>query len=827
MSQQKHKRKFSDATVIALGAGAVTGGLGAARTYVQRGVNPNKITVSGGAITDKGERVSTVFNSQREAWGKALRGVGIQVEEQANYSVNSEGKYKPKINTVSDKVSGKPLAEIHVGAHPKKTILGIARDRILGKTQYRAFSDFGPGNLETGRYYLGGKNWMRAPKTPVYDRNIVPGGDLIKTQRALKSNINVETIPTNKIFADVSKVHTTTGKPTKILLSAGTGYVWPKTLPGKEKDLEIIYKSIKAVHPEHELTILGGPHVGEYESILKTFAEKNKDKIKYVSKTDAAGMRDLYKGHHISMMAPGSTTAEIAAMKGAKPKVIGLGLSGEKHFKHNTEWFDKKHGGAEFYDLKKGYNEQTLTSTLSKLKKKGVPSNVSTEVLTSDIEKVVSTATKDFKAKKLFTKRLKYGGGALLAAGGLLALKDVMTKTSSLKRNEENVLKDRILPVAGVSMGVRAVENKLLDIKSKKLDFASLNEVKDYYKDLKSGDVIALKDKFTRGIGHPIIVVDAKGIYDWPSAEGWKAGLRAKKVSSRAKMDPDRPHRLKGKIVEAYPGDKVVRVGSLEGKLTDLTHVREPFVDASGKKGTRTRFDRSVSRELGGIYRDTDLDTKKLKKVMQTVEVNTEKGLYKYKPLSRGAKILPGCGAKGNCVAFAQGILNAAKREGAVSSKPTNLPSKFIEGLKEIKPARTPTLSKTNFLTPLLAVEGALRLKKGIEQGDSTQTAVGAGEIGAGVVINLSKRVNAAVNNIGGFVAQSVGGMPVETILATMDKLKGNKSTKYLEAGRDFLRRNPKFSKTLGVSMLAVPAAYGVSGGFNWVKDKLDAKSLS
>jgi hypothetical protein len=429
----------------------------------------------------------------------------------------------------------------------------------------------------------------------------------------------------------------------------------------------------------------------------------------------------------------------------------------------------------------------------------------------------VSTAKKDLQSSKKFTKNLRKGGKILAGVGAVGLAGSYLLKQSAKKKNilDSETTKGVAISSAA-AFSIRAAENKLHDISSRKVDFASFDEVKKYYKDVKKGDIVFFKDSFARGKGHPVVVTST-AYHDWPDDKGWKKGIRSKKVLPDAPIDPKRPYRGKGKIMEAYPGSTVAREGSLEGKLFQTAHVSEKYIDPSTKKTSeRQVFSRKHARELGAIHRYADLDPKKLTKLEKTVQTKMKQGKVKYNPLVFKTKFEKDCVIKGTCVTFAHGLTEKA-RKASVSTK-VIMPAELAKVMPVLKKARTPSLGKSNFFAPVLVAEGLMRTYKGLKKDDATDTLTGAATTAVGVASNVSKRVSSAINVGGGFAAQATGGLILETPAVIKDVIKGktkDSSVSAVQATRKFLRRHKGLTKGVGTVALGIPAIYAIHKGLD------------
>ena len=133
-----------------------------------------------------------------------------------------------------------------------------------------------------------------------------------------------------------------------------------------------------------------------------------------------ADMPKLLTGKDFIFMAPGSTVAELAAIKGYKPKVIAfkkqheiLGPQGQ--FESNPKWYRKAVGGIESIDVHKITGDK-IVDGLNSVEKQTVNSEP-IHMQTSDVLKIKNTVRADTEVAKVFTKNLKTSGKFALGAG--------------------------------------------------------------------------------------------------------------------------------------------------------------------------------------------------------------------------------------------------------------------------------------------------------------------------------------------------------------------------------------------------------------------------
>jgi len=414
-----------------VGAGAASAGLaglGFTRQRFQKKVDPTQIDILAGTSSHGAGKGYTVFDTQRKAWAEELRKTIPRVYE---YGVRDIlYKYKPGRYPVTTSMpSAKSVAEFHVG-HPGQSVIRTLINRIVkGQPQYRIFSDFGPGNLNQPEMFLGGKNWMKAPRSPIYTRNIVPGGKHFDTPKAQKRNISVTTIPTSPVFEKSKSNIRLFPRTKRVLVSSGSGVAWEKQFPIESRNFEAMSE---ALGKNYKVTVLGGPNISaEYDEYLKEFSKKNKQ-FKYIQKVDQRGVGKLYRKSDIVMMVPGSTSAEFAAMPGRKPKVIAVipakGQSLE-HLKSNAKWLEKEIGGTVTFNMPTKATAKDYSNIFSKIEKSVNPSKKSIKIKPKEIQKIYKTVLKDFGKAQKTTRLIKRMGLAGLGVTGIgLALNSVVKK---------------------------------------------------------------------------------------------------------------------------------------------------------------------------------------------------------------------------------------------------------------------------------------------------------------------------------------------------------------------------------------------------------------
>ena len=437
--------KLSPKEKAAVGVTAAGGGLlavGLNRQRLQSKIDPNLISLRGGQTAPKPgvKATTTVFDTQRKAWARKFEEAGYKTEQFANFDVNRGGprtRYflpgKHRL-TPSPSPGKRPLVELELGRNFRMPHTLLPVERLLtGKQKYRVFTDFGPASQKSGVLYKKfSPNWMYAPKGPWYQRNVVPGGDVLLTGKANKPNINVKTIPTSDVFEKGKSIKATTPGRKTFTMMAGTGYVWDVTLPGKQKDLDQVVKALDTKYGKnYRLNILGGPNVGlipgGYDKMFEAQAKARPDTVKYIPKTDLKGVRKLYQETDVALMAPGSMMSEMATLEGYKPRTIALRPHKEKHFIPNIEWLQKRMGGVQRLDTNK-FTVPDIVRAVSAVEEQAAPTTKAIRFESKDVHEIVRTARKDLEASKKFTKKLKVVGG-VGAAIGATAL-----ATSQIKR---------------------------------------------------------------------------------------------------------------------------------------------------------------------------------------------------------------------------------------------------------------------------------------------------------------------------------------------------------------------------------------------------------
>ena len=596
------------------------------------------------------------------------------------------------------------------------------------------------------------------------------------------------------------------GKDRKIITLGSGGFG-----SGVEEKVTAVLKHIKG-RKDVDLVVPYGE--ANPKALLKL--QKKNPHLKLLGNIPNKDYTALLGGSNVNIVYGGSSSvAEALASQN-----INVGYTTNKRLKSNPVivknfGYAKQNFGMENFAADEGKNfGKFLHKSLDEGNRK--PYIESSKKFTREASKYKENFLKNIKINEK-TPKLK-GAGKILAGIGLVGLAAKFIKESSASKKDDLKVSGAI---AGSALGLRYAEHAMHDIASKKFDFKDFKEVKKYYKDVKSGDVIFFKDSFSRGKAHPIVVTDTREI-SWPTPKNWEKGMRDK-PGSPSKV---RPFSTKGKIMEAYPGNTVVREKSLDMVLEEATHVSKDIKDPKTGKITQKRvFDPTKARHLGGIYRAEDLDSKKFNKNLKIIRKNIDKEKYDYSALKTKFDLAPKCGkrGKGTCITFVQSLVDSSR------ATPTNsvamVPDSLTKNLKVIKMSKTPTMGRTNFLTPVLGLEGAHRIYKGIKNEDTKETAIGAAEVGVAAAINLKKNVNSGINAVGGFASQSVGGKISELPYKVL-------GTKGKSALSKFLAANPRTPKNIGALALGIPAIYGLHKGMDWIsnsgkKRKKGMKKLS
>lgn len=406
------------------------GAIALSRKIYQSKIDPNRVDITGGfsdALKVKGKTYTTVFNTQRSQWADLFRESGHKVNEYGrNNKLRAFDTFIPlPIDRAIKKETTKshPLVSLHVGSGPAYEAKAYLKDKLLGGTTYRIFSDFGPGSQQQPRYDMsqGAKNMMHAPTDKSYKRNIVPGGeDLPGTIEAQKDNINVTSIPTQSRKWNAS-IPNPKKKPL-VSMSYGSGHVWSSNrFPNHEKHFDTILKGLDEHYGKgnYRLSILGGPNVSvQFDKYFKNLKKERGKDYSYGTHTSQKGFMNLVTISDLHIMGPGSSIAEIAALKGKKPKIITMitdtPISPHQH--DNTQWARKHLGAVEEARLDKDFTVKKFKTLLKTVDAKApLASTKSVAAGAQDVAKIIETAHHDLKNSIYTTKRL--GRAALIAAG--------------------------------------------------------------------------------------------------------------------------------------------------------------------------------------------------------------------------------------------------------------------------------------------------------------------------------------------------------------------------------------------------------------------------
>lgn len=800
------------ASKLVMTAGAPIALAATTRALYQSNVNPNAVAITGGTSNKyvKNPAYATVFDTQVNAYAKEFKNAGHEVETFSGYNthagpgvVTTEGKTLklplPFKTRTSPPVEGVPILNIDVGSHIGAEGRSVLSRAMLGRVNYRAFSDFGPGNQNQRRLdpavgYQ--KNMMYAPHGKQYNRFIVPGGDLVPgTVPATKDNINVTSIPVTLTDVDEKKQPGTLYRPNNkkkplVSVTYGSGYGWsdPK-FPNKEQNFSSITQALDEEYGKgnYRLAILGGKNTSP--DFKDYFAKITKDNPDYYfgKKTGQKGVLNLLSKSDVTIMMPGSTSAELAAKPGYKPRIVALdpGMSLGGHFKYNTEWLNRSGHPAEIlYAGEKGLTKDDVKRAIAKSKISPQPTTESVKFGKPDVEKIMTKAREDFKHSVMFTKKMRNAGFATLAAGaglyGTNKLYDYLEKKSAREKRDAS---DVILP-AGITGGTIALTkgtaSHIKDNSDAKLDYKNFDEVLKDYSGVKKGDVVFFQGSFMQGKVHPIVITKANG----PESEY---------VEFAPRSYSDGPTNIKR--------------GVLKDKLKKMTH--------TNLNGPDDVYYSEFSRRLGGIYRGEKFNEAAFDKAMDVVKNNEEH--YKYSPLELNFDL---CKGKGTCVNFADRLMreSGAKPQGETAFLPHRIP----EGMTEVVAPRHVWKSKINSTSLGVTGLGAGTLYKGVRDDNTTEKVVGTGLMAGGAAIQISDKANLATNAATGFASDALGNMVVTTPATVADKISGHKgwAGSYSQSVSEWANRHPRVTKGVGGVMLGAPALYLATKGLS----KLDKK---
>jgi len=420
----------------------------------------------------------------------------------------------------------------------------------------------------------------------------------------------------------------------------------------------------------------------------------------------------------------------------------------------------------------------------------------------------------------------------------------------AVKFNEKDDASSSALAV-GAAFGVKGVERAAVELKNRRQDFRSLDEVLSHYKNTKPGDVLFFQETFTGGKGHPIVVLDSKSHYYWPTGEAWNRGIKSPiKVKSKdikdvlsAKQDSNygvehlkrilkgrsdinyrdfSPTPLKGKFFEIRPGNNPAEIGSLEGKLWEMSS-HQKKVHGPNRSFTWTReFSPNAARRLSSVWRSPDIDPSKITPNAEKFVEAGRAGKIRYNPINLGGFNLNKSCSSGHCI---QGADELLRMSGANRPNKAFFPKQLEQGLYKIKDSKTLATGKLNMLSPIMAMTGVSKIHEGLKENNSNKVLAGSATVGAGVAINTIDSVKDALNSIGGIASRAVGGMVLETPSKIVDKIKSIsngpteswKTTNY--ATQQWMGRHPKAAGRVGAVVLGLPAAYGIHKAIDKLSD--------
>lgn len=421
---------------------------------------------------------------------------------------------------------------------------------------------------------------------------------------------------------------------------------------------------------------------------------------------------------------------------------------------------------------------------------------------------------------------------------------------SSMKKDKESKLTNIYGPFAGAA-AIKGIERSIASVKNRRDDFKSYDEIMDYYKDTKPGDTLYFQETFMGGKGHPIIVLDGKSDYYWPTGDAYKAGIirplkvpqtpehialgraakanpalgqdHIKKILSEKGLDinPEafwgEPYR--GKFFEvraAQPGSGVnpVEIGSLEAKLKEAGTIKKRV------KGTNNQWVESFSpvaaRRLAGVYRSAgEVDSTRLSNNAEELLEKGRKGNVRYTVFAKKFDWDAPC-TKGHCLLGADELL---RRSGFKRGKPAITPGMMAENLVEVLPPKTKATGKINMLAPMLVGAGLVNTYTGNKEDNARKATVGMGVIGAGVGLNAITPVKDALSSLGGIVNRTLGGFIMEQPVKAIDKYRSRggryipeRETKIF-ALKEWFNRHPQGAGRVGALALGIPASYGLYKG--------------
>lgn len=332
---------------------------------------------------------------------------------------------------------------VEVGDTANSNILANELKRS-GGLRYRALTDYGMGNFNQPENWLGGKNMMKVHDMPnTYDRFFVPGKGIdMQGIQGRKANIHTNSIAVNPMFSSLEFLPKNKQNPfTLVGMGGGAGSrllfsdvldpildqknreVGTKFLTEKRNILDDIAEATVKTHgPNARVKLLLASLEGSDDPMNRQFIEKlieQKNKgfsldgknprwanVDFVPKLSQEELGKLYATADNITGLPGSTTAELMAIKGNKflPKVVNIIPDTNnnwipKHWDDNADFMAKNFQGSE----KINFKDPSRASILSKIFSNRLAEDAITTrtPLINDYKEMTNTMLKDVRNKRI------------------------------------------------------------------------------------------------------------------------------------------------------------------------------------------------------------------------------------------------------------------------------------------------------------------------------------------------------------------------------------------------------------------------------------------
>ena len=192
---------------------------------------------------------------------------------------------------------------------------------------------------------------------------------------------------------------------------------------GKEENIplgiESIVKSLDNKYSKsgYSLKILEGHNdMNPIRALIRGEASKYPDRVTTLERVKQPELKQLFQESDIAIIAPGSTSAELAAIKGKKPKVVAMAPNMYPHFKENAKWLNLTGVTTEVMDEAQTLDSEHWAKVFNNLDAAPASTLKSTSANAGDINNILNTAKLDLSDEVAKTSRI----GKLSALAGLV-----------------------------------------------------------------------------------------------------------------------------------------------------------------------------------------------------------------------------------------------------------------------------------------------------------------------------------------------------------------------------------------------------------------------